>query len=565
MKKIVVLLLLFCLMNSLLVCAAPTPTPAPTGAPTPAPTVEPVYEGSATVTILQTSDIHGHFQQDPEKGILGYSGIAAIQRSLPDSILVDSGDYLSSDMFQAQDTVGHVLSLMNAVGYHVAGVGEADLLNGAEVLRDVQSRAAFHMLSTNVTTGTDRTHLLGNTKIINVKGIRLGFFSIISPELRLTSGLEDLDDIYLEDASKTAQASVNQLKQQGADVIIALTHIGNKGESTVDQLAAFVSGIDYIFDGHDHQEASERMVGDTMILTAGSNGKQLMQLDLKFGANKKLLTVTTVKWGYAALKDLPVDEAIVRLENQIAEEQSSFLNEEVAVSRTEISYDQAIGYQSVALGNFIADAYRYHTKATVALIDAGSIAGSIPLGSVTKADILAVLPNNNTVQTKKITPKDLRVALESGLSDVCLKEDGTIDPESLSNKFPQISGMTVSVNLKNEPGERVVRMKLDNGVSLNLSDDRSLVTVASNSSLMSGENDYDILSMSPLNEEFGSEGQALLEYLNSPEEYVEYSESRIRMTDQQKSYTGIIVTMFLGLILIVMVLLVVIKVMTRVH
>ena len=295
-----------------------------------------------------------------------------------------------------------------------------------------------------------------------------------------------------------------------------------------------------------------------------ANGKKVTQLDLKFGGNKTLLSITTTQWSYEAIEKLPMDDAIVQLENQIAEEQNNFLNESVGLSRVEIPYQEAIGCQSHPLGNFIADAYLKHTNANVAIVDAGSIAAGIPGGAVTKADVLSILPNSNRIQTKKITPKALKTALESGLSAIVLNEDGTINPDSVSGKFPQIAGMTVAVNMKNEPGDRVIRMKLDSGINLNPADDHSLVTVASNSSVMSGQNDYDIFAMSPLEEEFSSEGQALLDYINTTEEYPEYQEARIQMTNQQKSYMGIIVTMFLVLVLVVMILVVIIKVMTRV-
>lgn len=561
MKKLTILLLLL-YISTLGVLAEPIDTAAD---PTPTPVVESQpYSGSAEITILHTSDIHGNFQRNKETGAIGYSGIAAIQRSLPNSILVDSGDYLTSNLFQAQDTVSHVLSLMNAVGYHVAGIGEADLLNGTEVLRNVQSQAAFHMLSSNVTTGTDRNALLGNTQIIEVQGVKLGFFSIISPELRLSSGLAEITDIYLEDASKTAQACVNSLKQQGADVIIALSHIGNEGNTKVDQLAAFVSGIDFILDGHSHQEENGKFIGDTMILNPGANGKKVLQLNLKFGGNKSLLSISVTQWNYEATEKLEMDQAIMDLENQIIAEQSAFMNESVAVSKVAIDYQDEIQYQSNPLGNFIADAYRAKTNATIALVDADSIGGGISTGEVTKAKILSILPNNDVVQTKKITPKALKTALESGLSNMSLREDGTVDPAGAIGKFPQISGLTVSVNLKNEPGNRVVRIKLDTGVQLNLSDDRSTLMIASNSRILSGQNDYDIFSMYEVNEEFCAEGQALLDYMNSAEEYPDYTQSRIQVTEKQKSYAGIIITMLLGLLLMVMVLVVVIKIITRV-
>ena len=562
MKKILATVLLLLYLCTLSAFAEPnaSPTPSPV-AQTPA--AEP-YSGSATVSILYTSDIHGNIQRNEEKGTLGYSGIAAIQRSLPDSILIDGGDYLTSNLFVAQDTVDNVLNLMNSVGYHLAAVGEADLLNGSQVMKEVQEKAAFHMLSSNVTTGSDRTPLLGSTKIINVKGINLGFFSILNPELRLTTGLEELTDIYLEDASKTAQNCVNSLKEQGADVIIALTHIGTQDSTTVDQLAAFVSGIDFIFDGHDHQANNGRFIGETLILNPGANGEHLMQLDLKFGANKSLRSFSTTQWSYPALEKLPMDEAIVYLENSIIEAQTEFLDEAVAISKVELPYPEDIGYRSVPLGNFIADSYLKKTTATIAMVDAGSIAAGVPGGSVTKAHILSILPDSRVLQEKKVTPKALKTALESAVSTLKLKDDGTIDPDSATDSFPQIAGFRVDVNLKNEPGERVMKIKLDNGVTLNLTDDRTTITLVSNSRLLSGENAYDVFDSYPVEAEYVSEGQALLDYINATEEYPDYTEARIRMTDQQKSYTGLIVTILLSIVLVVMLMVVIIKMMTRV-
>ena len=561
MKKILTWVLLLMYLCALIVCAEPEATPVAEPAPE---VLSQPYAGSATVSILYTSDIHGNIQRNKEKGTLGYSGISAIQRSLPDSILIDGGDYLTSNLFMGQDTVENVLSLMNSVGYHLAAVGEADLMNGTQVLKNVQSNAAFHMLSSNVTSGAARTPLLGSTHMISVKGIKLGFFSIINPELRLSSGLEEMTDLYLEDASKTAQNCVNSLKEQGADVIIALTHIGTQDSTTVDQLAAFVSGIDFILDGHDHVANTGRFIGDTLIMNPGADGKHVMQLDLKFGSSKTLQSFSTTQWSYPSIETLPMDEAIVYLENSIIDAQTEFLDEAVAISKVELPYREEIGYRSASLGNFIADAYRKQTNATIALVDAGSIAAGIPGGSVTKADILSVLPKSHLLQMKKVTPKGLKAALESAVSGIKLKEDKTIDPESTSDSFPQISGFRVDINLQNEPGERVMKIRLDNGVTLNLIDDRTTISLVSNSGVLAGENGYDIFANYPVSEEFVSEGQALLEYLNQPEEYPEYMQERILMTDQQKSYVGLIITIILSIVVAVMLMVVLIKMMTKV-
>lgn len=544
--------------------AEANPSTSTTAEATPNPTPTVIGENGTSVTILFTSDIHGYFHQNSANGTLGYSGIAAIQRSIPGSILVDGGDYLTSNMFTTEETISDVLSLMNAAGYRVAGIGEADLENGIAALQKVQSEAGFHMLSSNVSYAKERTPLLGDTVVLDVNGINVGFFSILNPDLRLDASLQNLEDVYLEDAARTAQKCVNQLKANGADIIVALSHIGNEGNTTVDQVTAFVNGIDFVLDGHDHTEESGRWIGDTLILNPGANGKQLIQLTVGFDAYRNITNLSTTQWSYEGLANLPQDEAVVTLENEISQRQAEILGADIARAETTIPYSFSLLYQSEPLGNFVADAYRQKTMATIAIVNAGSIEASIPEGEITKATILAVLPNQYTVQVKEITPKMLRTALEGCLYNVKLRDDGTIDPTSATTEFPQISGFTVRVNFNNEPGKRVMGIRLDNGVELNLTDSYTSISLASSSGVFSGELGFDAFLERDVKEDYGSEGQALLEHLTHTENPEEFSNARIILTNQQESHAGLIISILLVIMLVVMVLVFIIKLMTKV-
>ena len=541
--------------------AAAVSTPA--SSPTPSPTPFEMPESGTSITVLFTSDIHGHFQRNAANGTLGYSGIAAIQRSLPNSILVDGGDYLTSNMFMTEETIADVLSLMNAAGYRVAGIGEADLENGAEILQKAQTEAGFYMLSSNVTYGKERYPLLGNTEICDVNGIKVGFFSILNPDLRLDASLQNLESVYLEDAARTAQKCVNQLKSEGADVVIALSHIGNEGNTNVDQIAAFVNGIDFILDGHDHQEENGRWIGETLILNPGADGKQLIQLTLNYDRYRKLTGFSTTQWSYEGTDALPMDEAVVALENEIVQKQSDFLGSDVAVAEYAIPYSFSMMYQSEALGNFVADAYREKTQATVAIVNAGSIESGIPQGEITKATILAALPNQYSVQVKIVTPKMLKTALEGCLYNIKVREDGSVDPATATTEFPQISGFTAQVNFNNEPGKRVMGIQLDNGIELNLTDTYTQISLASSSGVFSGEFGYDIFLDREVEKDYGAEGQALLEHLGRTQNPEEYQSPRITITNQQESYTGLIISILLVIVLVVMVMIAIIKMMTR--
>ncbi len=535
--------------------AAPVATEEPT--PTPEPTPFPL--DGTKVTVLFTSDIHGNFLQNAETGTLGYSGIAAIKRSLPGSVLVDSGDYLTSTMFITEESINEIVTLMSAAGYDIAGIGEADLENGIDLLKKVQANAYFHMLSTNVTLGTTHQPLLDDYEIIEVNGVKLGFFSILSPDLRLSSSLQNVEGIYLEHAGRTAQKTVDALKKEGVDIVIALTHVGSEGDTNADEIAALTDGIDIILDGHDHQAATGRR-GDTVIFNPGANGQQLIQLDITLNNQRKITKYDIVNWTAEALKDLPMDEAIMALEQEIAMKQSEFLSDGVAMTKEAIPYSFALQYQSEPIGNFIADAYRYKTQATIAIVNAGGIESGLPQGEVSKSDIMAALPNQYTVQVKKITPKALKMALEGCFYNIKLLDDGSVDPSSATALFPQISGFTVSVNYQNEPGKRVMEIVLDNGVKLNLNDEYNYLLLASSSGAF---NEYDAFKEIPVEEEFGAEGQALLEYLSRTDEQDDYSEVRVKTTNQKENFTGVIVSLLLVLLLVVMVFVFVIKLITR--
>ena len=65
---------------------------------------------------------------------------------------------------------------------------------------------------------------------------------------------------------------------------------------------------------------------------------------------------------------------------------------------------------------------------------------------LTRGDILAELPFGNVTVKLELTGEQIRAALENGFSQV----------REVAGRFPQVSGLTVEVDLKQPPGERIV-------------------------------------------------------------------------------------------------------------
>ena len=111
--------------------------------------------------------------------------------------------------------------------------------------------------------------------------------------------------------------------------------------------------------------------------------------------------------------------------------------------------------QETAFGDLVADAIKSATGADVAITNGGGIRFNrvyVPGHKLTRRNILNELPFGNTTVMVEISGAGLLAALENGVSHLP-------DP---AGRFPQISGMTVEVDLKRPPGNRVVSVKVGN-------------------------------------------------------------------------------------------------------
>lgn len=96
-------------------------------------------------------------------------------------------------------------------------------------------------------------------------------------------------------------------------------------------------------------------------------------------------------------------------------------------------------------GNLVADLMREASGADMAIINGGSIRSSIKAGPVTTYDLYRALPFENYLVVVKVPGKQIRAALENGVS-ATEREDG---------RFPQVSGVRFSYSPSALAGERI--------------------------------------------------------------------------------------------------------------
>ena len=495
-------------------------TVVPAGATDPLP-------GTGETTILFTHDLHSHFLPQPaENG--GESGgyarlktaIDAEREKYPDALLLDGGDFSIGSLIQALYTTRAAeLRTMGAMGYDATTIGNhefdhestgfAEMLNAAVEARNASMMvlassqypnpliedylenygpltvALPTMLEANYTPAADNPdrefvqqamddYGVQKTMILERGGVTYGIFGrmgVDSHECAPTSGFA------LENAATAAKRCVEALEEQGAEVIICLSHSGTGESLEVSEdevLAEEVDGIDVIISGHTHTTLTEPIVvNDTYIVSAGPYCQNLGSITLQRGSDGKL-----------HLKDyrlIPIDETLEE-DAEIAamvEQWKTMVGQEY-LGRYGLTYDQVLTradfdlstpvsgiQQGNNLGELVADSFLWaveHLEAdapdvkTVSVTADGVLRASLRTGELTTTQAFDVLSMGVGADGTSgfplvgvyLTGKELKAAVEV---------DASVTPIMPAAQL-YMGGMSYSFNTHRMFFNRVVKTQL---------------------------------------------------------------------------------------------------------
>ncbi len=497
------------------------------------------------ITIFHTNDQHGRMIQDNNNGVIGIDTVAAIHKSVPHSLLVDAGDVLHGLPFATLNKGADVIALMNQAGYAYMVTGNHDFNYGYARLLTLRQQADFKILTSNVK--KDGAVLLDNMDIQDIEGVKVGFFGLALEKTGNITMPDYVRGLTFEDAVATAKDCIQDLKAQGAQVIVAITHLGVEpnGGTTSPDLAQQAPGIDVIVDGHSHTPLPQgMMVGHTLIAQAGNYEQYVGQVTLGLEDGKvvsKTAKLIDAREAKAYQPDKEVADGIVAIESG----QLPVLETKIGVANVTLSSERAPGVrtQEMPLGTLVAEAYRQSAGAEIAIANGGDIREDLKAGDITKGEVISILPFGNNLQVKLVTPAILKAALENGVSGIVLNAQGKIDQEkSAQGRFPQIAGFQFTYDPQRPVGERVLAMVLDNGKSLALDDSKTQITLAGSNYVMSGGDYYTMLGELPVYRELGAADEAFATYLAAHSPVLAPAIGRIQVTIDSLQPAGTVPT-----------------------
>ena len=461
---------------------------------------------ASQVTLFYTTDTHGRLSADAES--IGMARIAAVKKETPASLMVDAGDFLqgnpSVNLTKGKDAV----RLMKMAGYYAATLGNHEFDFGQEVLQARITEAAaganpLHIVSANVLNAGGGP-FIPTSVTTTVNGLKIGFFGLTTEETAVQTHPRNIHGLVFAEVLPTAARMAAQLRAEGCDVVVALTHVGTEGVSgiTSRDIAARVEGIDVVIDGHSHVELNETMANGTLLVSSGAHARALGKLLLARGGQHGIaVEKSAVLLRQGDMAGVTPDPAIEKALAEIKAQQAVLLEEVIGTTPVALDAERThIRTQGTNFGNLCTDALRYMTGADLAIMNGGGIRHSIVEGTIKKGDLIAAMPFSDAVMTKEVTGAQLLEILEHGFRGL----------PSESGGFPQLSGLRVSVDLAKPPGKRVVSVLLDNGKPL---DPQGRYTLAMSDFLAAGGDGYAILAKLPIAKQYMPADAAVEAYL----------------------------------------------------
>jgi len=282
--------------------------------------------------IMETTDIHTNllnydYYKNANYEKVGLAKTATLVKEargeVQNSVLVDNGDLIQGTPLGTYEAkidplkegeVHPVFKAMNLMGYDIATLGNHEFNYGLDFLDEAYDDANFPYINANVFVDdhdnnptNDRNkfnpYKILNKKIVDEQGkkhvIKVGFIGFAPPQINEWDKANLEGKVITKNIVETAKKFIPEMREQGADVIVAMTHSGfsaNK-ENTEDVIYSIseVPGIDAITFSHTHKVFPAKTDATLDALFLGADKKPLPGVD---NAKGTINGVPAVQAGY---------------------------------------------------------------------------------------------------------------------------------------------------------------------------------------------------------------------------------------------------------------------------
>ena len=413
-----------------------------------------IADGSASAYALTYDDFSSLAQGYGKVGGLDRmaSVINAIRADRPDALLLDGGDTWHGS-YTCYHTEGQdMVNVMNALKPD-AMTFHWEFTLGSQRVQEIVEGLPFAALGQNIFDAEwdEPAELFPPYKFFERGGVKIAVIGQAFPYMPIANPRWMFPEYSFGIRDENMQAMVDEVRAKGAELVVALSHNGFDVDK---QMASVVKGIDVILSGHTHDALPEPvLVGETIIIASGSNGKFVSRVDLDVRDGRMM--------GFKH-KLIPIFSDVITPDAEV----SALIDEQRAPYKAQL--EEVIGHTDDLLyrrGNFngtwddlICDALMSEREADIAMSPGVRWGPSLlPGDPITREDIWNVTSMSyGEAYRSEMTGEFIKVILE----DVA---DNIFNPDPYYQQggdMVRIGGMGYKVDVSKPQGERISDMTL---------------------------------------------------------------------------------------------------------
>ena len=399
-------------------------------------------KAASDIVILYDNDVHC--------SVDGYAKMAALKAEkkaqTPYVTVVSAGDYVQGGSMGAASKGGYIVTIMNAVGYDLVTLGNHEFDYAIPRLKEISKELKATILCCNLIDLKADARMFKPYEIVDYGGTKVAFIGAATPYSFNSSTPAYFQDdkgnyVYSLSADTyydTFQNFINDARNQGADYVVALTHLGddvNYDPINSQELARQTEGLDVILDGHSHSLVPQRILtnkaGKSVLYSqTGAHFDNIGVMTISPNGEINLSLVSTKDY---TKEDPRVRSVIDKLKAEYAAQGARKIGyNEVMLPAKNAEGDWLVRSGETSLGDLCADAFRVCLGTDIAIVGGGSLRKDLPAGDVRFDDIFNVFPFNNNAAVATLTGQEILDALEFGVAAYPTDFGG----------FPHVSGMT---------------------------------------------------------------------------------------------------------------------------
>ena len=337
---------------------------------------------------------------------------------------VDNLKLASGDMFLGENKkeLQVVNEFLNLAGIMANAVGNHECDNEIKEFAEIVKNRKYKFLAANMHPNKDSAmnSVLSGSFVIESNGNKYGIIGLapvdIAAQMKRPEEVKDFNVSNMADTVKDLEKEIENIKKQGVNKIILLSHLGYEKEK---QIAKNVSGIDIILGGHTHNMLPDAKKGENLVVSpdgepvliiqVGRDGKHVAIPNFQFN---ELGQITKVQYNV-----LKTDDYARSPEAKEAFEK--ILGKPTVVGKTRFVEPQPKDIYATENPHcdFILDCMRKELGTDIAIMNSANIRGKFPLGDVDTRDLAQISPFGNKVTVIRANEEEIVDAIEEMIEE----------------------------------------------------------------------------------------------------------------------------------------------------